>query len=1148
MPKERAVPSAPVQAAPASAGSTAGQSPPVSSTLEATMIPRPAAHGSPANADSTLNERYVIEKELGRGGMSHVFAGRDLKLGRRVAIKFLAKGLHDDQELRRFEQEARAAGSLNHPHVLTVHDIGMHEGNPYIVSELLEGGTLREYLDGAPFALNKVTDFAAQLADGLAAAHDRGIVHRDLKPENLFITRDGRLKILDFGLAKLLAPENENPDRKPRVPAAQTQTGAILGTVGYMCPEQVRGEPADRRSDIFSAGAILYEMLSGTRAFKAGSLVETAYAILNDDPADLPDQIPVELQEVVWRCLEKEPEERFQSARDLAFQLQRLPLSSGTRSETGSTGEAGKPSPQLARRWHLRWPLAIAGALALSVALLLATNVERWRERLLGGISTAKQGAAPAPIKARRSVAVLGFKNLSGRPDNAWLSTALSEMLTTELAAGEKLRTIPEENVARMKVELAVKEAETLAPDSLARVRKNLGADLVVVGAYVGLGNEAGGQIRLDVRLQDSAAGETIAAIAQTGTEKNLFELVSITGAQLRKKLGVDDLSTAEAAVVRASLPAVPNAARLYSEGLDKLHIFDALGARELLERAVLEDPSHALAHSALSLAWSRLGYEAKAQDEAKKAFDLSANLSREERLRIEGRYRETTHEWNKAVEIYQTLWDFFPDNVDHGLRLVQAQISAGRGKAALATAESLSKLPPPARDDPAISLAEAQAAQSLSDFKRQQEAAARAAAKGEARETKLLVAAARLLEGTALRALGEPLKARTAYEEAQGIYAAAGDRAGVARARNHIATFLKDRGDLVGAKAAFEEAMAFWRGVGNPAAVATLLNNTANVLIDQGDLEGAKQMHEQALVIRRELGNKSGMFSSLIGIGNVLYGEGNWAGAKRRYQESLAIARELEDRSKISLALNNLATLLMEQGDLAGARNSFQELLILRRELGDKIGLAFALHNLGGLLREQGDLTGARKNAEEALAIRTQLRERGNIARTELTLSSLAVEEGHPAEAELLAEKAVEEFQAEHAADAEADARAILAKAFLAQAEPKKAEEAIGRALELARKSQNRAARVSAEIVSAQVRALLGKRTEARESLKATLAETKKYGFVRPELEARLALSEIELKAGQTASGRARLTALEKDAKAMGFLLIASKAAAAKR
>src|SRR5499427_4026834 len=470
--------------------------------VEATVISPSAPHDSAVNSAWTLNERYILESELGRGGMGRIFTGRDIKLGRRVAIKFLAKGSHNDDELRRFEQEARAAGSLNHPNVLTVLDIGTHEGNPYIVSELLEGGTLREHLRETPLAPETASNYLAQLADGLTAAHERGIVHRDLKPENLFITRDGRLKILDFGIAKLLEPEKQGPDGQP---AAQTQTGTILGTMGYMSPEQVRGQPADRRSDIFSAGAILYEMVSGKRAFNAGSLVETAYSILNDDPPELPKQIPVDLQEVVWRCLEKDPEERFQSGRELASQLQRLSPSSGANVI---------PTAKIAPHWRFRWPLVAAGILAVAVASLLLV-LQRWRERPSGDIRGATEAAGTvAPLKARRSVAVLGFKNLSGRVDHAWLSTALSEMLTTELGAGEKLRTIPEENVARMKEELALSEAETLASDSLVRVRNNLGAEFVVVGAYLGLGNEAGGQIRLDVRLQDAVGGETISAVA----------------------------------------------------------------------------------------------------------------------------------------------------------------------------------------------------------------------------------------------------------------------------------------------------------------------------------------------------------------------------------------------------------------------------------------------------------------------------------------------------------------------------------------------------------------------------------------------------------------------------------------------------------
>src|SRR5262249_55541093 len=368
----------------------------------------------------------------------------------------------------------------------------------------------------------------------------------------------------------------------------------------------------------------------------------------------------------------------------------------------------------------------------------------------------------------------------------------------------------------------------------------------------------------------------TIAVFSETGTEKNLFDLVSRTGANLRKKLGVGDVSPSEAVVVRASLPSDVEAARLYSEGLAKLRGFDAIGARDLLEKAVLIEPNHALPHSALSEAWSTLGDAANARGEAEKASDLSATLSREDRLGIEGRYRLTTHEWSKGIDVYQTLWDFFPDNVEYGIRLARAQTSAGKGKEALATVEALSKLPPPKGQDPRIDVVEAEASESISDFKREQEAAARAVAKSELREAKLLVAAARLKQGNAFLRLREPAKARTAYEEAQQIYAAAGNRADAAKVSSNIGNLLQVHGELVGAKARYEEALAVFREVGHPFAAAGVLNSIGGVLALQGHLEGAKRAHEQALALSEELSHKKGMAEAQVMLAIVLVHEGN--------------------------------------------------------------------------------------------------------------------------------------------------------------------------------------------------------------------------------------------------------------------------------
>lgn len=272
---------------------------------------------------------YQILSFIGAGGMGEVYAAQDARLGRKVAIKLLLAGVaHDADRLRRFAQEARAVGMLNHPNILTIHDVGTHQGAPYLVSELLEGETLRERLKDGAFPPFKAVDIALQLTRGLAAAHERGIVHRDLKPENLFITTDGRVKVLDFGLAKLTQPQFNGTDAKAQAfSIIRSNPGLVMGTVGYMAPEQLRGEEADHRADIFAFGVILYEMLTGERPFRGDSMAETMSAILKQETPELPAPLSAQapgLERIIRRCLEKNPQQRFQSASDLGFALEAL--------------------------------------------------------------------------------------------------------------------------------------------------------------------------------------------------------------------------------------------------------------------------------------------------------------------------------------------------------------------------------------------------------------------------------------------------------------------------------------------------------------------------------------------------------------------------------------------------------------------------------------------------------------------------------------------------------------------------------------------------------------------------------------------------------------------------------------------------------
>src|SRR5262245_22586954 len=307
---------------------------------------------------------YEILGPIGAGGMGEVYRARDEKLKRSVAIKVLPASFATDVErLRRFEQEAQTAGGLNHPNITSVYELGEHEGSPYIVQELLEGETLRGRLSGGAVPVRKATEYAIQTAKGLAAAHEKGIVHRDLKPENLFLTKDGRVKILDFGLAKLTQADGAVGPQTNLPTAPGTEPGIVLGTLGYMAPEQVKGKAADARSDIFAFGAILYEMLSGSRAFHRDTAAETMSAILREEPPDLSatnKNVQPGLERVVRHCLEKNPEERFHSAHHLAFDLQAL---------SGSSASTTAVTPAAARKVSVsKAALAIAGVLALGIA------------------------------------------------------------------------------------------------------------------------------------------------------------------------------------------------------------------------------------------------------------------------------------------------------------------------------------------------------------------------------------------------------------------------------------------------------------------------------------------------------------------------------------------------------------------------------------------------------------------------------------------------------------------------------------------------------------------------------------------------------------------------------------------------------------
>ena len=624
--------------------------------------------GKPLQKGSKLGQ-YTILACIGAGGMGEVYRARDNRLNRDVAIKVLPSFFSDDPDrLRRFEQEARAAAALNHPNILAVFQMGTYEDAPYLVSELLEGSTLREQLKRGPMPLRRVVDCGVQIAHGLAAAHEKGIVHRDLKPENLFVTKDGRVKILDFGLAKLTQRAWATDSNAPTV-SDVTEPGAVMGTVGYMSPEQVSGKAVDHRADMFAFGAILYEMLTGKRAFQKPTSAETMSAILNQDPpavSQLAPTAPAALQRAVQRCLEKNPEQRFQSASDLAFALEAL-------SESSSASAAAIPRPA-SRRTLLH---AAAGFVLVLLGLAI------------GGYFYLHR--APA-LTEKDSIIVADFTNTTGDPV---FDGTLQQGLSVQLAQTPFLSLVSADQIART-LRLMEKAPETrLTRDVASEVCQRANATTVVQGSIAGLGT----QYVLGLEAVNCHTRETLAQeqVTADGKERVLAALGN-AAAELRSKLGESGTSL-QAYDLPLDQATTPSLEALQSWALGNQALLmkgDIPSTISFYQRAISLDPNFAQAYSTLGVAYSFAGQMDLAAENVSKAYDLRGRTSEREKFSIISDYHLfATGDWEQAVQIAEQWTKIYPRDTPAYFALQSAYFGVGRWEDSLAAAREALRLDP---------------------------------------------------------------------------------------------------------------------------------------------------------------------------------------------------------------------------------------------------------------------------------------------------------------------------------------------------------------------------------------------------------------------------------------------------------------------
>ncbi len=1108
-----------------------------------------------------LAGRYKIVRLIARGGMGEVYEAEDMELLERIALKTIRPAIAGRKRTReRLKREIHLARRVIHPNVCRILEFSHHRLPPiggnkegqdflFLTMELLEGETLWRWLKRTGrLSLPEALPLIEQIARGLEAAHEVGVVHCDLKSENILLINSGnvpapqdeeqpqalsadsamlRAVIMDFGVAQTSANDDSFADL--------LGSSDVMGTPPSMAPEQMEGEPITAAVDIYALGIVMFEMATGRHPFAKHSSNLRELRKQKDSPPSAQEIVPdlaLLWDSVIQRCLAPNPLHRYSTVQEVLETLK------ATR-----TPDRDQKNEKPGRRHVTPWSATAALFLLLTTSLFWGWFQNRGTER--ESVTLVARSA-----NGRQAAAILGFRDLSGHSDNAWLSTALSEMLGTELGVGNTLRIISGEQVAQVKRQLGLAKAEDFSRESLDRLHRNLGAEWLVLGSYLVLdssltgGGKENAKLRFDLRVQEMPENETVVRLANSGSVADLLGLIENVGSELRHELGVKEPPREDRETVRALQPRKPEARRLYAEGLSSLRSLDALGARRLLEKVVKIDPGFPLAHSALAEAWSFLGYDKKAVNAARRAFELSDGLARKEKLFVEGRYHEMARNWDAATKSYGMLFDFFPDEIDYGLHLAAAQTAAGQGAEALETIAALRRSQAGTADDLRFDFAEAEAASALSDFKRQLEAIDKATRRARESGAEIAVARAKLLEYWARRNLGQLDEAKEAAAEARRSFEKVGDRGGLARALNALATLLSDSGRLDQAKETEQRALRIFRELGDQRRITWSLNNLANALRIQGSLSKAEELYEETLRICREIGDRTGEGRALKNLGIVYRMQGKMAQAMETTKLSENTRRAVGDGRGIAQARMNLAVILSEQGELDGAEALFTESLELAQRISYQYTVADSLFGLAHIAMVRGRLPQARKMHQQVLDLRSRLGDRWNTARSQISLAVLALAEDRPEVAGFLA-GAASEALAPVGAALRMEALRTLCLSLLNRGRLEEARAALGQASALLTSTEQKNFRWGFALTKATLQAAsegaTGRHQAIRdlEKLLGSWPEKTYYGL---RLEARLELARLKLTV-ETEGARHEIEMVAVEAGEKGFSLLAKRA-----
>ena len=894
---------------------------------------------------SLLGNRYEIIQILGQGGMGAVYKARDRELDRVVALKVIRPELAGLPEiLQRFKQELILARKVTHRNVIRIFDLGEADGVKFITMEFIEGRDVKSILaEEGKLAPDRAVDIIQQVCLALEAAHTEGVIHRDLKPQNIMVDQQGRASVMDFGIARSLEF------------GGMTQTGAMIGTPEYMSPEQVRGEHVDARSDVFTLGIIFQQILTGTLPYQAETAMssmfkrtkERAIPVRQLDPA-----VPQVVSDIVAKCLEIEPKDRFQSAREIYSALE--------------AWKAGNAAPiRVPHVFRNRMKL-VAGTV---VALLLISLAVAFRGKIFSRGEKRAAGAVAPAI----SLAILPFHNASNDSSLDWLGASLAEMLQTDVGQSASLHTVSQDRLNQVLNDLRITPNSTIDPATLKQIGQFTSADRVVWGQYVKLGD----QFRVDATLMDLKSQQSIPLKVEATGEKALLGTVDQLARSIRENLAlapaaVNELKTSAFTPSSKSVDAL----RDYTQGLKLSRQGNRLGAEQQFLAAVKEDPSFALAYAKLAQTYASLGYDKEAEQNARKALDLSSDLPSAEKYWIQATNARITSNYPKAIEAYENLSKLFPNDPQVQFDLGSVHENQGQfGPAHDHFAKALEYDPQYVdallalgrveimRENPQVSLDFLNRALSL------------AVQLDEKQERADILHAL----GIAYGELNKADDALQNFQQALALRKQTGDKRGQASTLNEIALIQEGLGKPDLARSGFEEALKIAQEIGDKRGMGNALMNLGDLQRTRGEKADALNLTKQALQIEEDLGNESAQSMCLNMIGMVYFDNAQYEDALTYFKQALDMREKLGVLPDIAMTLTNIGEASAKMGRYDQALSSYLRALDLSRKAGDKRGIASASESAGKVFEYQGRFGAALDSLEDAFHNYQQLQDRSS-------------------------------------------------------------------------------------------------------------------------------------------------------------------------